>query len=119
MLTTTGKRVAASLDPFPLTRAWIGRLAAIGQGTRTEIDAKAALAAAQAATPDAAASEADESAPKLGAKVAVQSEDKVPEPTVGEVCLVRRDEIAVKRSDPAAGTVAVHFPRLGYSVRPV
>lgn len=42
----------------------------------------------------------------------------MPEPVTGEIVLVRANEIAVRRHDPDAGDVVVHFPRAGFSVRP-
>lgn len=120
MVAGGGKRAAAALEPFARVRAWLDRLAAIGTGQRTEMDAKEALAVARAATPGPyEAGDAGPDAPKLGARVSVQGEDRVPEPVIGEVVLVRRNEIAVRRNDPAVGEVAVHFPRAGYIVRPV
>ena len=37
----------------------------------------------------------------------------------GRVVAAGANEIAVERSHPRCGTVVVHFPRLGYRVRPV
>lgn len=115
----SGKRVAAGLDPYPSVRAWLERVAAIGAGTRTELDGKEALAIAKAATPETPrASEEVEGAPKLGARISVQTEDRVPEPVVGEVVGVYRNEIAIRRTDPEAGEIVVHVPRAGFIVRP-
>lgn len=115
----SGKRVAAGLDPYPAVRAWVERVAAVGDGTRTEMTGEEALAVAKAATPEKPReSESAEGAPALGARVSVQTEDRVPEPVIGEVVLVRRDEIAIRRTDPEAGEIVVHFPRAGFLVRP-
>jgi glutathione S-transferase len=115
----SGKRVAAGLDPYPTVRAWLERVNAIGQGTRSELDAKEALAIAKAATPETPRpSEEVEGAPKLGARVSVQAEDRVPEPVTGEVVGVWRNEVAIRRSDPEAGEIVVHVPRAGFIVRP-
>jgi hypothetical protein len=48
----------------------------------------------------------------------VQTEDRAPEPVVGEVIMVRRNEIAIRRSAPEVGEVVVHAPRAGFIVRP-
>jgi hypothetical protein len=37
----------------------------------------------------------------------------------GRVVAAGANEIAIERSHPSCGTVVVHFPRLGYRVRPV
>jgi hypothetical protein len=34
----------------------------------------------------------------------------------GDIIAIDRDTIAIRRSDPACGIVAVHFPRVGYRV---
>lgn len=115
----SGKRSAAGLDPYPTVRAWIDRVDAIGQGTRTPMDAEEALGIARAAVPETPrASEAFEGAPKLGARVSVQTEDRAPEPVVGEVVMVQRNEIAIRRSAPEVGDVVIHVPRAGFIVRP-
>jgi len=115
----SGKRSAAAFDPYPVVREWIDRVDALGQGTRGELDAKEALAIAKAATPETPrASEEFEGAPKLGARVSVQTEDRTPEPVVGEVVMVRRNEVAIRRTDPEAGEIVVHVPRAGFMIRP-
>jgi glutathione S-transferase len=115
----SGKRVAAGLDPYPSVRAWLERVNAVGAGTRTELDAKEALAIAKAATPETPRpSEEVEGAPKLGARVSLQTEDRVPEPVVGEVVGVWRNEVAIRRNDPEAGEIVVHAPRAGFIIRP-
>lgn len=115
----SGKRVAAGLDPYPTVRAWVERVAAVGDGPRSEMSGEEALAIAKAATPETPrASEAVEGAPALGARVSVQTEDRAPEPVKGEVVLVRRNEIAIRRTDPEAGDIVIHVPRVGFIVRP-
>jgi glutathione S-transferase len=115
----SGKRSSAGLDPYPTVRAWMERVDAIGQGTRTPISGEEALAIAKAATPEAPReSETFEGAPKLGGKVSVQTEDRAPEPVMGEVVMVRRNEIAIRRSTPEAGEVVIHVPRAGFIIRP-
>jgi glutathione S-transferase len=115
----SGKKVAAGLDPYPTIRAWVARVAAIGEGTRTEMSGEDALALARAATPETPReSEAVEGAPALGTTVKVQTEDRAPEPVTGEVVLVRRNEVAIRRTDPEAGEIVIHVPRAGFIVRP-
>jgi glutathione S-transferase len=119
MVGQSGRRAAAALEPYAAVRAWLERVAAIGTGTRSELDAKEALAIAKAAPRGSYdSSAAADGAPALGARVKIQGEDRVPEPVTGEVVLLRANEIAVRRHDPEAGDVVVHFPRTGFSVRP-
>jgi hypothetical protein len=115
----SGKRSAAALDPYPAVRAWIDRVDAIGQGTRTPMSGEEALAIAKAATPETPRpSEEIEGAPKLGSRISLQTEDRAPEPVVGEVVHVGRNEIAIRRSAPETGDVVVHAPRAGFMFRP-
>lgn len=119
MATTTGKRNAALLEPFPTLRAWMDRVAAIGIGQPEEMDAKAALAAARDAEPDPPRpSEPDAASPTVGQTVSVIAADKVPEAVVGEVVLVTANEVALRREDRQVGTTHIHFPRTGYIIRP-
>ena len=116
---TSGKRSAAGLDPYPTVRAWMERVDAIGQGTRSALSGEDALAIAKAAAPEPPReSEAFEGAPQLGARVSVQTEDRAPEPVVGEVVMVRRNEIAIRRRAPEVGDVVIHVPRVGFIIRP-
>ena len=39
------------------------------------------------------------------------------DPVSGELLQCDTDEIAVRRTDPRAGTVVVHFPRFGYQLK--
>ena len=115
----SGKRAAVAFEPYPTVRAWIDRVDAIGPGTRSAMSAEEALAVAKAATPETPReSEEVEGAPKLGTRVSVQTEDRVPEPVIGEVVMVRRDEIAIRRSAPEVGEVVIHVPRAGFIIRP-
>ena len=54
-----------------------------------------------------------------GELVTVTPDDYGKVPVQGELVTLRHDEIAVQRSDPRAGTVVVHFPRIGYCVERV
>jgi len=115
----SGKRSAAAFDPYPTVRAWVDRVDAIGQGTRSEMSGEEALAVAKASTPETPrASEDIEGAPKLGSRVSIQTEDRTPEPVVGEVVYVGRNEVAIRRSAPEVGDIVVHAPRAGFMIRP-
>ncbi len=115
----SGKRAAAAFDAYPTVRAWVDRVDAIGQGARSEMSGEEALAIAKAAEPaPPRESEEVEGAPKPGMRVSVQTEDRAPEPVVGEVVMVRRNEIAIRRSAPEVGDVVVHVPRAGFIIRP-
>lgn len=106
------------LEPYPRLLAWRDRMAAIGHGTRTDIDADQALAIARAATPATALpSDPQEGDPRPGERARVRPGDNAKDWVEGEVRFIDANEIALSRHDPLVGEVVVHFPRLGYDWR--
>ena len=108
----------AVFDPYPKLQTWRDRMATIGHGTRIDIDPDEALAAARAATPATPRpSRPREGDPKPGERARVRPADNGRDWSEGEVNFIDAEEIALVRSDPEVGEVAVHFPRLGYDWR--
>jgi glutathione S-transferase len=106
------------LAPYPRLLAWRDRMAAIGHGQRTEMNADEALATARAAAPATPRkSRPQDGDPLPGQRARVRPSDNARDWTEGEVLFIDTDEIALLRSDPEVGEVAVHFPRLGYDWR--
>jgi glutathione S-transferase len=112
---------SALLDDLGALVAWEQRMAAIGEGTRTETDAAAAHAAARAArAPDTVdVDPRDAQGLKAGMVVEIAPDDTQRGGSRGELVIARPNELAIRRNDPKVGTVVVHFPRLGYRVTPV
>ena len=105
-------------DAYPKIVAWRDRMAAIGHGRRTDIDADTALAEAKAARPaPPRRSEPQEGDPLPGQRARVRAADNARDWIEGEVWFIDAGEIALLRTDPEVGDVAVHFPRLGYDWR--
>ena len=108
----------AMLDPFPKTCELVERMAAVGHGRWSEITSGDAIQVANGSKPapigKPAAVETDGIAP--GEKVAVMPVDYGLDPVVGELLSATPDEITVRRTDPRAGTVHVHFPRFNYQL---
>jgi hypothetical protein len=50
--------------------------------------------------------------------VHVTPDDYAFDPVAGELVASSVDEVAIRRHDPAVGTVVVHFPRFGFRVAP-
>ena len=50
--------------------------------------------------------------------MAVVPDDYGFDPVVGDLVASSLNEVAVRRRDPAAGEVVVHFPRIGFRVSP-
>ena len=113
--------VAGILDATPSLAAWMGRMAAFGHGSSTEFDASAAIALAAKSTPAEVKKDAfqDDHGIALGSKVTITAESFGLEPTEGELVAATRTRYTLRRSDPRAGTVHVHFPRIGYLLRAV
>ena len=55
-----------------------------------------------------------------GMEVTVTPDDRGGDPDVrGQIRHLDHDIVSLLRRDPVAGEVAVHFPRVGYRIRPV
>lgn len=109
----------AFLGEFTALTAWAERMKAIGHGTSTDLTPAEALAVAKAATP--ATPEGTDPhdpqglAPGMAASVAPLT-DSAETAVAGTIRSVGRDHIALTLETEAAGTVCVHFPRVGYRV---
>ncbi len=112
-------RAAAVLDPFPRTRAWMGRVESAGHGDRSELDPQDALAVARDSEPEAIAPDTVTADVTPGTQVEVVTEDFGVDPVRGVVVCANAQRIVLRRDDAQVGTVHVHFPRLGYEVRVV
>ncbi len=119
------------LAGFPALNAWEERVRAIGHGTPTDMTAQEALDIARATEP------ATPERPDPGDPQGLKPGDPVTvtparpgeayggawdlpgeAPTVaGTVLSLTPEDIAITREDGRVGTVAVHFPRVGYKVR--
>jgi len=106
------------LDGFPKTAAFIERMVGLGHGTFTDISSARAIEIARSSDPAPipGAQAVETGGIALGERVHVMPVDYALDPVEGELLDCSADEIAVRRTDPRAGTVAVHFPRFGYQV---
>lgn len=103
----------------PVTE-WMARIAAIGHGQASEMSGADALAvsAAGESSPVALPQTDEAGAVLIGARVAVRPDDWGRDPVEGELIACGEDELVLSRTDPRAGEVHVHFPRVGYELRP-
>jgi glutathione S-transferase len=108
------------LAEFPATRAWETRMRAIGHGSSSEMSTSEALEIATRATPQTAelADPYDPNGRKPGDYVEVMPDDYGKIGVRGEIVALSSQHIAIRRNDPIAGDVVVHFPRAGFLVRP-
>lgn len=118
--------VADILQLTPAVLDWMDRMNAIGHGTMEKFDAAQAITAAAAADPMPVghglltdSTFQDEHGIPLGSRVSITAESFGPEPTEGELIAATRTHYTLSRSDERAGTVHVHFPRIGYAMKAV
>jgi glutathione S-transferase len=107
------------LEAFPKTIAFLERMSEFGKVKPTaEISSEEALQVAKKSKPAAIPQPeaVDSEGIALGDVVQVMPIDYGLDPVKGELVHCSADEIAVRRTDPRAGTVVVHFPRLGYQM---
>ncbi|WP_298926913.1 glutathione S-transferase family protein [uncultured Ramlibacter sp.] len=118
--------VADIMNATPAVGEWMDRLAAIGHGGMDKFTAADAIAVANAAEPMPAGANLlidsafqDEHGIALGSRVTVTPETFGTEATEGELIAATRMHYTLRREDARAGTVHVHFPRIGYVLKKV
>lgn len=118
--------LADILNATPAVAEWMDRLEgmSIGPGALETLDAADAVRVACDAQPmppggnlliDSAFQ--DDHGIPLGAQVTVTAESFGAEATQGTLMAASRTHYSLRREDPRAGTVHVHFPRIGYVLR--
>lgn len=111
--------VAGILDGHPQLLAWMDKVAAIGHGQFEKMRSEQAIQIA--ATSIAASTDAiafvDTHGIALGERVAIMPSDYAMDAVVGELTICSGNELALRRLDERAGTVVVHFPRVGYQMK--
>ena len=115
-----GSSVTAPLvDSYPEVAAWLDRVLGFGHGTASEMSAEQALEVARNAASVALPDELfeDLNGFKAGQQVTVSATDYGTDPVAGELLFVGREELILRRIDERAGTVHVHFPRMGFRIQ--
>jgi glutathione S-transferase len=114
--------MADILEATPQVSQWMDRMAAIGHGSPEKMTATEAIAVSAASTSAKAQIDdtfQDEHGIPLGTEVTIAAETFGPEATTGELVAATRTRYTLKRIDERAGTVHVHFPRIGYVLKAV
>ncbi|OJX34619.1 MAG: glutathione S-transferase [Burkholderiales bacterium 68-12] len=111
--------LAGIFEPVPAVLEWMDRIAALGHGRMEKFSSGDAIAVAASAEPAPLQGEVfqDEHGIPLGSPVTVAAESFGQEPTAGELVAATRTRYTLRRQDARAGTVHVHFPRIGYVLR--
>ena len=113
--------LAGIFDDTPVVKNWMARIRAIGHGASSACTSAQALEAASAAEPAKVEGEVfqDEHGIALGSTVVIAADTFGLEPTEGELLAATRTRYTLRRSDARAGTVHVHFPRVGFTLKKV
>jgi glutathione S-transferase len=112
---------AAWVDAYPAVAQWLDRVLALGYGQPSVYTAEEAIAVAKAATP-ASLPEAPAVLVNgfvLGQPVSVAALDYGVDPVLGELVYSGAEQLIVRREDPRAGLLHVHFPRSGFALTAV
>jgi glutathione S-transferase len=111
--------LAGIFDATPEIKAWMARMKAIGHGTSGPCSGEEALQVARNATPVIQQGEVfqDEHGLALGSQVSIAADNFGLEPSVGELIAATRTRYTLRRTDERAGTVHVHFPRVGFTLK--
>ncbi len=107
------------LDSHAELSAWLERMNLLGQGTQKGLTAAEALEIARADQAEELRDPVGEAPDGLsiGTRIAVSATDYALEASEGRLVAYSTDEIVITRSDPRAGEVRVHFPRIGFDAR--
>jgi glutathione S-transferase len=111
---------AAALARYPRLGDWLARLDAMGAGKPQDMGAEEALQIAGTSEPvlEGTVAEDDPSGLKRGMNVGVFSDDLPSDVFTGQLVAAADDEMVILREDAKLGRIALHFPRIGYFVRP-
>jgi glutathione S-transferase len=115
-----GTPVTAPLvDAYPGVAAWLTRVLDFGHGSFSDMSAEEAVGIARDATPAALPDEAlvDPNGFAVGQQVAISAIDYGVDAVEGELVFSGSEELILRREDPRAGIVHVHFPRLGFAIK--
>jgi glutathione S-transferase len=112
------RRVPAPLlAQFPGLLAWHDRILAFGHGRSEPLPSDAAIAIAAGATRHAATQVEPGLGFEVGAAITVSANDYATDLVAGTLVGLTANEVVIERLDERAGTVHVHFPRIGYQIK--
>ena len=111
--------LAGILDATPEVLGWMARMKAFGHGAFDKLSAADALQVVSRSTPAPLQADVfqDEHGMPLGSRVVIAADHFGQEPTEGELLAATRTRYTLRRTDERAGTVHVHFPRVGFTLK--
>ena len=112
--------LAGILAATPSVLTWMDRMEALGPDDMTPLSATEAIATCAISTGASVLNDSifqDEHGMALGSRVSITPESFGADPTEGELIAATRMHYTLRRVDARAGTVQVHFPRIGYVLK--
>ena len=109
--------VAAHLDGYRRIDVWYERVKAFGHGTHEDMASAEAILLASRSTAFAPCAIDAGAGIAAGTPVGVTPADYAHDEVTGRLVGLDAGEVVVERVDERAGTVHVHFPRVGYHVK--
>ncbi|MAR89633.1 MAG: glutathione S-transferase family protein [Pseudomonadota bacterium] len=107
-----------TVDPYPRVMAWMDRIQGFGHGQPTAINPQQALTIARDHEPRPLAEE-EQQDDLLGREVTISPADYARDATRGRLVGSSVSRWVIARETTELGTVHVHFPKPGYSLKPV
>lgn len=107
--------VAGILEAFPRLAAWFDRIAAFGHGRSEKLSSAEAIGIAHAATPLPTEVQPGQGF-EAGEAVEVAATDYACDVVSGTLVGLSASQVTLRREDPRARLVQVHFPRIGYAL---
>lgn len=109
--------VTAVLAPFTQLAAWYGRVTAFGAGAPEAMSSDDAIGIAAGAGGHAPTQVDAGLGFEAGAPVTVSAIDYATDLVPGTLVGLTATEVVIERRDDRAGTLHVHFPRIGYQIK--
>jgi len=118
-MTDRSQRLAHEFATLRALPAWMKRVGDIGHGRPSPMSPEDALDVARACEPAAPRpSQPHREDPGLGSRVEIRTTDHGQDRIVGSLEFLDDDELSIGICHPRVGHVAVHFPRVGFEMRP-
>jgi glutathione S-transferase len=109
--------VAKGLATHPRIEAWYARMHAFGHRESVPMASAEAIAVAAASTSHEPVAVQDGLGFGIGEAVTVNATDYGADLVAGTLVGLTRESVTIERRDERAGTLHVHFPRIGFQIR--
>ncbi len=109
--------LAKIFEGYPKLSAWFHRMRAFGHGESTPMTSAESIDIAAKAREHAPVEVQPGLGFAAGDAITVMSTDYGRDPVPGTLVGLTRTEVVIERRDERAGTVHVHFPRLGFQIK--